>query len=132
MKLIRSIITMMVILVLAAACTPAAQTNTNSDSSTTPSGGSEPAAGTTFEGTATIEMKNFSFSPEIATVKIGTEVTWINMDGASHNVTADDNSFTSQQLSQNDSFKFVFNQPGTYTYTCTTHPSMKGTIIVVQ
>lgn len=132
MKPLQTLIALSVILVLATACTPAAQPAANPDSSYLAPGVSGSADGVVSEGTATIEMKNFAFSPETATVKVGTTVTWINLDGASHNVTADDKSFVSPQLGKNESFSFVFSQPGTFTYTCTTHPSMKATIIVVQ
>jgi plastocyanin len=131
MKVLNSLIALSVIVILVTACAPAVQTGTNPSSNVPAQDGAYPAAGTVFEGTATIELKNFAFSPQVATVKVGTEVTWINTDSASHNVTADDNSFVSSQLGQNDSFTFTFDQPGTYTYTCTTHPSMKGTIIVI-
>jgi plastocyanin len=131
MKRFNTLIALSVILILATACAPAVQTETNPSSGIPAQDGAYPPAGTVFEGTATIELKNFAFSPQVATVKVGTVVTWINTDNASHNVTADDNSFVSPQLGQNGSFTFTFDQPGTYTYTCTTHPSMKGTIIVI-
>ncbi len=33
-------------------------------------------------------------------------------------------------LSPGDSFSFTFDRPGTYTYFCSIHPNMKGTIVV--
>lgn len=132
MKIIQTMFSLAVVLVLVTACAPAAQPSSNSGSGapelTTPQSGS----GDVFQGSATIEISNFAFSPRTATVKVGTEVTWINLDSTSHNVTADDNSFASGQLGNNDTFKFTFTTPGTYNYSCTTHPSMKATIIVVQ
>ena len=81
----------------------------------------------------TITIKDFTFSPAVLTVKTGTTVTWVNEDGASHTVVSDDGSkfpFTSPQLANGDSYPMAFTQAGTYTYHCSIHPSMKGTIIV--
>jgi plastocyanin len=38
--------------------------------------------------------------------------------------------FRSAALDTNDSFSFKFDQPGTYRFICTLHPSMAGTIVV--
>jgi plastocyanin len=67
------------------------------------------------------------------TVKTGTVVTWVNQDGVSHTITSDTGSpvaFSSDSLSNGASYTFTFTLPGTYTYHCSIHPSMKGTIIV--
>jgi plastocyanin len=79
-----------------------------------------------------IEIKGFAFTPQTATVKVGTQVTWTNKDSAPHTVTADDRSFDSGPLNQGESFTFQFPTGGTFAYTCTIHPSMQATIIVVQ
>ncbi len=93
-----------------------------------------PAGATPASATAnTITIKDFTFSPAALTVKAGTTVTWVNEDGASHTVVSDDGSrfpFTSPQLANGDSYPQTFTQVGTYTYYCSIHPSMKGTIIV--
>jgi len=81
----------------------------------------------------TITLKDFAFNPSTLTVKAGTTVAWVNEDGASHTVVTDSGaplSFTSPTLANGASFQFTFTQPGTYTYHCSIHPSMKGTIIV--
>ena len=78
-------------------------------------------------------MKNYAFDPPTLTIKPGTVVTWINQDGPTHTVVSDSGSpvvFSSDPLSNGASYKFTFTQPGTYTYHCSIHPSMKGTIIV--
>jgi plastocyanin len=38
--------------------------------------------------------------------------------------------FTSGTLANGAAYQFTFTQPGTFTYHCTIHPSMTGTIIV--
>ena len=94
-----------------------------------------PATTTTPASTGgnSISIKNFAFDPSSLTVKTGTVVTWVNQDGASHTIVSDAGSpaaFSSDSLSTGASFPFTFTQPGTYTYHCSIHPSMKGTIIV--
>lgn len=84
-------------------------------------------------GASTITIKNFAFDPPALTVKTGTGVTWVNQDGAPHAIVSDTGApapFSSDTLSTGASYKFTFTQPGTYTYHCSIHPSMKGTIIV--
>jgi plastocyanin len=84
-------------------------------------------------GGNSITIKNFAFDPTPLTVKTGTIVTWVNQDGAPHIVVSDTGSptiFSSDSLSTGASYKFTFIQPGTFTYHCAIHPSMKGTIIV--
>ena len=81
----------------------------------------------------TIAIKNFAFDPSTLTVKAGMVVTWVNQDGAPHTIVSDTGSpaaFSSDSLSTGTSYTFTFTRPGTYTYHCSIHPSMKGTIMV--
>ena len=41
-----------------------------------------------------------------------------------------DCTFKSPALDTDDSFSFTFAKPGTYTYFCSVHPHMTGTIVV--
>jgi plastocyanin len=84
-------------------------------------------------GGNSITIKNFAFDPSTLTVKTGTAVTWVNQDSAPHIIVSDTGSpaaFSSDSLSTGASYKFTFTQAGTYTYHCSIHLSMKGTIIV--
>lgn len=84
-------------------------------------------------GGTSITIKNFAFDPTQLTVKTGTVVTWENLDVVPHIVVSDTGSptaFLSDSLSTGASYKVTFTQPGTYTYHCSIHPSMKGAIIV--
>lgn len=84
-------------------------------------------------GSSTITIKNFAFDPPALTVKPGTTVTWVNQDSAPHLVVSDASApaaFSSDQLSPGGSYSFTFTTPGTYGYSCSIHPSMKGTVIV--
>jgi plastocyanin len=77
--------------------------------------------------------QNFAFNPPSMTVKTGTTVTWMNNDGTPHTIVTDNGStasFSSDPLATGAVYTFTFTQPGTYTYHCSIHPSMKGEIIV--
>jgi len=84
-------------------------------------------------GSNSIMIKNFAFSPADLTIKTGTTVTWVNQDGAPHQIASDSGTpvaFNSDALANGASYQFTFTQPGIYTYHCTIHPSMKGMISV--
>lgn len=75
-----------------------------------------------------ITIQNFAFVPNTITVKKGSSVRWTNKDTAPHTVTGE--KAKSGNLEQNQSFVQTFNTDGSYTYSCSIHPSMKGTITV--
>ncbi|OGJ16335.1 hypothetical protein A3K74_01950 [Candidatus Pacearchaeota archaeon RBG_13_33_26] len=78
-----------------------------------------------------IELKGFAFSPSTLTIKAGDTVIWTNMDSASHTVTSDSgNELDSPGFGKDGTYTHKFDTAGTYTYHCSPHPSMKGTIIV--
>jgi len=81
--------------------------------------------------TLVIDIANFTFSPNDLEIKVGTTVTWTNLDDAPHTATADDQSFDSGSLGKNESFSYTFNEAGTFTYYCAFHPSMTAAITVV-
>jgi plastocyanin len=81
---------------------------------------------------ASVSIGKMRFSPSVVTVQKGAKVTWKQADKVPHTVTATDNSFSSPRLTMNGEFSHVFDQPGTYTYYCTIHPSMRGEIRVVE
>ena len=63
---------------------------------------------------------------------MGDTVTWRNTGQAPHNATADDGSFKTPTLNNGQSASHTFNQAGTFSYICTIHPNMKGTIRVIS
>ena len=80
-------------------------------------------------GEATINIVNFSFNGA-QTVDVGTTVTAVNQDGVTHTWTSDDDVWNSGGLSSGDSFEFTFDEPGEFSYFCSIHPQMTGTITV--
>lgn len=77
-----------------------------------------------------VQISNFAFSPATLTVKVGDTVTWTNQDSMGHSATADDGSFDTGVIAQGATGTTTFTKAGTFTYHCSVHPSMKGTIVV--
>lgn len=77
-----------------------------------------------------VTISNFTFSPAVLNVPVGTTVTWVNQDDTAHTVTSVDKKFGSQGLDTGDMFSYKFATPGTYSYFCSIHPQMVGKIIV--
>lgn len=104
-------------------------------------GGSSPSGGATTTGGvittsgqagAQVMIKDFAFVTvaETFTIKVGESVTWTNEDSVNHTVAGDNGEFESGSLGNGQSFTFTFPTAGTFTYHCTVHPSMKGTVVV--
>ncbi len=77
-----------------------------------------------------VTIDNFSFKPQIVTVKAGATVTWTNKDDVPHTVVSTSKKFRSAVLDTDDRFTHTFNDPGTYEYFCSVHPHMTGKVIV--
>ena len=86
---------------------------------------------TTAAGTP-LTIKGFAFSPKSLTVKVGTTVTATNLDSTPHTWTSGPASFDSGNLDQGKSYSFTFKTPGTFTYVCTYHKAMVGTVVVTS
>lgn len=84
---------------------------------------------------SSVEIKDFAFQPKAIRIKKGTTVTWTNSDSAKHDITPhtpSDDFKASELLEKGESFKFTFNKTGVYTYFCSPHPYMKGSVEVVD
>ena len=81
-------------------------------------------------GEGVVALKDFTFDPAVTSIPVGTEVTWLNEDPAPHTATALDGAFDSDTLDPGATFKFRFEEPGTFPYRCEIHPDMKGTVKV--
>ena len=78
----------------------------------------------------TVVIEGMRFVPDSISVKAGDTVVWVNKDLFPHTATAQDRTFDSGELAVNASWKYIASKPGKYTYICTLHPTMKGTIVV--
>ena len=74
-------------------------------------------------------MDNFSFTPAMAAVAVGTTVTWTNHDDIPHNVVSPQQ-FKSPVLDTDEVFSYTFDAAGTYKYYCSIHPRMTGQVVV--
>lgn len=82
-------------------------------------------------GKTQIEIKDFHFNPQTLTVKSGDKITWINRDEEPHTVVSVEKQFKkSPPLDTDQRFTIIAGIPGTYTYFCSVHPKMTGTIVV--
>jgi plastocyanin len=80
-----------------------------------------------------IEIKDFAFNPQTITVKSGEKITWINRDEEPHTIVSVEKQFKkSSALDTDQEFTIIAGSPGTYSYFCSVHPKMTGTIVVEQ
>lgn len=85
-----------------------------------------------------VSVTNDLYTPASQNVAVGTSVTWVwntctgdvytGQSCASHNVTFDDGVASATQ--SDGTYTRKFDVAGTYTYHCTVHPSMTGTVTV--
>lgn len=76
-----------------------------------------------------VKIKNSAFKPDYMEIAEGTKVKWTNDDTTDHTVTSDTGKFESTTLSPGESFFYTFTTSGTFTYHCSIHPGMVGTIV---
>ena len=97
----------------------------------TPSSAPSPVpASTTTPGTVSVDIYGYAFNPSTITIPTDTTVIWTQMDSVDHTVTGI--GFDSGTLSQGQTFRRTFYDAGTYSYSCSIHPTMIGTIIVTE
>jgi LPXTG-motif cell wall-anchored protein len=77
-----------------------------------------------------VTIVDFEFQPGSVTIDQGDTVTWTNNGPTAHSATAPDGSFDTGIFPAGQSRSHTFNEAGTYSYICTPHPNMQGTIVV--
>jgi LPXTG-motif cell wall-anchored protein len=88
----------------------------------------EPKAVAAASGSVTIA--DFSFAPATITIDQGDTVTWTNDGPSKHSATSSSGEFDTGILDKGASGSHTFDQAGTYSYICTPHPFMHGTVVV--
>jgi plastocyanin len=81
-------------------------------------------------GAAEVGIVNFKFTAATVTIKGGGTIDWTNHDDIGHTVSFAGQGINSKVLQRNDRFSHTFDTPGTYTYICSIHPFMHGTVVV--
>jgi hypothetical protein len=87
-----------------------------------------------------VKIVDFGFQAPALTVRVGSSVSWSNTGAVEHTVTSDSTGATttagavwdSGKLATGQVFSHTFDTPGTFAYHCTVHPTMTGTIKVVE
>jgi plastocyanin len=101
-------------------------TGTTPTTPQTPTTPSTPAAPAT---TNAVTVTDNLFDPSNVQVTPGTTVTWTWANGASlHNVTFGDGQISGDKSS--GTYSRTFSTAGTFSYTCTLHGGMSGTVLV--
>lgn len=90
-----------------------------------PMSGAAVAASTTH----TVTIDGLKFDPDPLTVNRSDTVVWVNKDPFPHTVTAK-GAFDSHEIATGRSWKYVAKKVGEYSYVCTLHPNMHGTLTV--
>jgi len=101
-----------------------------SSTPSTPSGGAPKDASVVIPRSDGYNANGASaFSPGNLVVPVGTTVVWTNQDVSAHRVTSDTKLFDGG-AAPNDSYSRQFTTKGSFSYHCSTHPTMTGTINV--
>jgi plastocyanin len=79
---------------------------------------------------ASVSIVDFAFSPSYVQIPAGGTVSWYNAGGAPHTVTSTSGAFDSGTISPGGGYGVTLTAPGTYSYFCSIHPGMSGTIVV--
>jgi plastocyanin len=97
----------------------------------------QPATATSIPSNSTVvrivaNAGSNSYNPNPVEVKVGETVTWINDDSGRHTATSTDGTFDSGIMGKGQSFSYTFDKAGEYSYFCTLHPNMVGTVVVIE
>jgi plastocyanin len=127
-----------------AACGGGGSGSTSSDTATAPpaseetsgeeteSTESEPAPSGAAAKSEKVDIVEFTYQPDPVVVQVGGKVIWQNQDTAPHTATADDGSFDTGVIEKGKLGSETFKKAGTFTYFCEIHPTMHGTVEVVE
>ncbi|MGA0616185.1 amicyanin [Paracoccus sp. KR1-242] len=87
------------------------------------------------EAVVVIRIAKMKYDTPEVKVKPGDTVVWINDDVMPHNVAfkkgvVGEEAFKGEMLKKDQAYAIKFDEAGTYDYTCTPHPFMRGKVIV--
>ena len=77
-----------------------------------------------------VTISDFQFAPGSVTINVGDTVTWSNSGPTPHSSTSTGGVWDTGILDAGQSGSHTFTEAGTFSYICTPHPNMKGTIVV--
>jgi plastocyanin len=102
------------------------------DTTSTEAGGITAAPSGEARKAEKVEIVEFAYQPDPVVVQVGGKVTWQNEDTAPHTATADDGSFDTGTIEQGKIGSATFKEAGSFPYFCEIHPTMHGTVEVVE
>jgi len=112
--------------------TPPASEETTGETESAESTESEPAPSGEAAKSEKVDIVEFTYQPDPVVVQAGGKVTWQNQDAAPHTATADDGSFDTGTIEKGKIGSETFKEAGTFTYFCEIHPTMHGSVEVVE
>ena len=126
------------IVIVTVAMTAAIACGGSSSSSTSPSQTPPPPAPAPAPGATSsvaipvgaASLGTSSYAPDNLNVTVGTTVTWTNTDSVLHTSTSDGQGWSSGVIAPGGQFSVAFTTAGTFSYHCTIHPGMVGTVVV--
>lgn len=124
------------LLVVLAACAPAQQDGPEAPDGVSPGATDTAAPVDTAATGTTVVMQDIAFDQNEISVAPGTTVTWENQDSVPHTATHGENgdpaadALFDMPLEPGESVSYTFDEPGTYSVTCTLHPNMNMTVVV--
>jgi len=77
-----------------------------------------------------VEIENNQFNPSVLQIKPHDQVMWVNKNNQTHQISGE--GWGNVPIGNGESFTYTFDEPGTYPYSCSLNPEMKGTISVSQ
>jgi len=110
--------------------TAPAESTGDSESSTETE--SEPAPSGEAAKSEKVQIVEFTYQPDPVVVQVGGKVIWQNEDTSPHTATADDGSFDTGIIERGKIKSETFKEAGTFPYFCEVHPTMHGTVEVVE
>jgi LPXTG-motif cell wall-anchored protein len=87
-----------------------------------------PAPKANAAASANVTIRDFDFAPASVTINEGDTVTWTNQGPTGHSATGD--GFDTGIMDAGQSGSHTFDSAGTFSYICTPHPNMHGTVVV--
>ncbi|MGA9139295.1 MAG: plastocyanin/azurin family copper-binding protein [Methanocella sp.] len=121
------ILVLAVLAVLLAGCSSPTATPAATPTAT-PAASATPTSTTPAPAQASVQIKDFAFSPQDARVAKGGTVTWTNLDNTAHTISF--SGVQSKVLNNGDTYSKTFNETGTFDYNCGIHTYMKGRVVV--
>ena len=118
---------------LAGSCSaPGVSSPSPADGGTTATGGSGSSAiGVSVTVTIQGNSGSQSYNPSPVTMSVGQTIAWHNADSIAHTATGDGGGFDTGNVGAGATSKAIMmNTAGTFTYHCTIHPGMVGTVTV--